>query len=649
MPGIFNSNTLKLNVYTALIYRLLVVFLLFTFCRLTFLLFNLEYYPNIPFLKLAVIFLGGLRFDLTAILYINALFILLQILPLKLRHHTIYQRVSFYIFSITNSVGIMMNLADTAYYSITLKRTTAALFDQFSNEVNLTNLTFRFLIEYWYMVVLAILFISLMVYLYRRVMLIPAPADNIWIYSIGQFLVMGLSVYLVVVGIRGGFKHSTRPITLSNASAYIQKPNQRAIVLNTPFAIFRTLKKSVLKEKAYFPSQEEQEKVFSALHKNVGSNSLDKKNVVILILESFSTEHIGALNRDVKGYKGYTPFLDSLIDHSYTFKYSYANGRKSISGMPSVLASVPSLETPFILSHYSGNKINSLASTLGSEGYHTSFFHGAANGSMGFDAFAKQAGFNHYYGKTEFNNDDYYDGIWGIWDEEFLQYFNEELDKVPRPFLSALFSVSSHHPFILPKRYKNKFPKGNLKIHKNIGYTDYSLRKFFDAAKETKWYQNTIFVITADHGSAESHLPKYKTSLGSFAIPIIICDPENSELTGFEENTVVQQNDIMPTILALLGYKKPYIAFGSDVLDNEADHFAINYVGNAYQLIMDGYMLQFDGERTLGLYNINSDELLEENLIGNQPEIQLKLETKLKAIIQEYNRRLIRDEMIPEG
>ena len=539
-----------------------------------------------------------------------------------------------------------MNLADTAYYPITLKRTTSAVFDQFSNEENMLNLTLRFLIEYWYMVGLAILLIGLMVYLYRRVTLISAPADNIWIYTIGQLLVMALSVYLVVVGIRGGFKHSTRPITLSNASAYIQKPNQRAIVLNTPFAIFRTIKKSTLKEKTYFPIQQEQEKVFSALHINDDADSINKKNVVIFILESFGTEHIGALNRDVEGYEGYTPFLDSLIDHSYAFKYSYANGRKSISGMPSVLASIPSLVTPFILSHYSGNKINSLASTLGKEGYHTSFFHGAANGSMGFDAFANQAGFDHYYGKNEFNNDEHYDGIWGIWDEEFFQYFNTQLGKVPQPFLSALFSVSSHHPFMLPKRYKNKFPKGNLKIHKNIGYTDYALKKFFIESKKSKWYQNTIFVFTADHASAESHLPKYKTSLGSFAVPIIIFDPQNSEVTDFEQNNVVQQSDIMPTILGLLGYNKPYIAFGNDALDNNADHFAINYVGDAYQLTMDGYMIQFDGERTMGIYDLKNDELLKENLVGKLPEIQLRLERKLKAIIQEYNRRLIRDEMV---
>jgi phosphoglycerol transferase MdoB-like AlkP superfamily enzyme len=184
-----------------------------------------------------------------------------------------------------------------------------------------------------------------------------------------------------------------------------------------------------------------------------------------------------------------------------------------------------------------------------------------------------------------------------------------------------------------------------LNIHKNIGYTDYSLRKFFDEARSAEWYSNTVFVITADHASAESDFSKYKTSLGSFNVPIIIFDPQNQSLVGIDENTVVQQNDIMPTVLSLLNYQKDYIAFGTDMFQESTDHFAINYVGDAYQLVMDGYMLQHDGGRTLAVYDIEKDILLTQNLIGKQSIIQTKLETKLKAIIQEYNRRLIRDEM----
>lgn len=646
MAKSLGSPSYTLNIYPALIYRLLIVFMLFAACRLFFFIYNQEYYADVDFGRLALIFWGGLRFDLTALLYLNAVYLLLQIIPFKIRHDSAYQRVAKWVFVFTNTVGIVMNMADTVYYQITLKRTTAAIFQQFAHEVNLPELVFRFLIEYWYVDLLAVSFIVLLIYLHNKIEVKPAPNQNIWKYTGLQFVLMAVTVYLTIVGIRGGFKHSTRPITLSNASAYITKPNERAIVLNTPFAIFRTLKKNALQEQQYFSSQQEQEKIFTAYHSGKPDSVMNKKNVVVFILESFGTEHIGALNKDIDGYKGYTPFLDSLIDHSYTFKYSFANGRKSISGMPSVLASIPSLVAPFILSHYSGNNINSLASTLGSKGYSTAFFHGASNGSMGFDAFANQAGFGAYFGKNEFNNNDHYDGIWGIWDEEFFQYFNTEMGKMKQPFFAALFSVSSHHPFILPEKHKDKFPKGTLKIHKNIGYTDYSLRRFFDEAKKSEWYSNTIFVLTADHASTYSDMLKYKTSLGTFTVPIIFFDPDNKQLTGIDQTTIVQQNDIMPTVLSMLNYPEPYIAFGNDIFDQKTQHFTVNYIGDSYQLIMDGYMLQHNGVAATGLFDIQKDELLTQNLIGTLPDVEAKLDLKLKAIIQEYNRRLIRNEMV---
>src|SRR5690606_3286191 len=124
---------------------------------------------------------------------------------------------------------------------------------------------------------------------------------------------------------------------------------------------------------------------------------------------SFSKEFFGAFNKDKNNgtYTGYTPFLDSLTGHSLSFTYSFSNGRKSIDGLPSVVSSIPSLGVPYFLSPYSGNRINSLASLLKEKGYHSSFFHGAPNGSMGFEAFMNIAGFEAYYGLSEYGDDDH--------------------------------------------------------------------------------------------------------------------------------------------------------------------------------------------------------------------------------------------------
>lgn len=237
-------------------------------------------------------------------------------------------------------------------------------------------------------------------YVYNRIKPQPALKTFGWRYWGLSILIMALVGGLSVGGMRGGFRHSTRPINISNAAKYVERPEQVAIVLNTPFSIFRTLGKTAFKPVHFFEDQE-LSKIYSPVYQPEqsasGSNiEQDRPNVVLIILESFGREHIGAFNRDLEGgsYEGFTPFLDSLIEQSWAFDHAYANGRKSIDALPSVIASVPSLVQPYIVSEYSTNKINGLAGLLSRIGYETAFYHGAPNGSMGFHAFTKMAGYD---------------------------------------------------------------------------------------------------------------------------------------------------------------------------------------------------------------------------------------------------------------
>ena len=545
------------------------------------------------------------------------------------------------------SLGILINIADTVYYHITLRRTTFVIFEQFSSEQNIGILMFRFLLDYWYMLLLTIVFIYLVFLFDKKIKVSEPKINNNWVYLITTTTLLLVYAVLIIGGIRGGFNDTTRPMTLSTASKFIEKPNQRSLVLNTAFSLLRSARKSSLQEVKYFTSVAEQQKIYSAFHsgKNKPDSLFQKKNVVLFILESFGREHIGALNKHIPNYNGFTPFLDSLIEDSYTFKHAFANGRKSISGMPSNIASIPSLKAPFILSYYSGNKINSLANILKEENYYSAFFHGAHNGSMGFDAFAKQAGFDDYFGLTEYGNDNHFDGYWGIWDEEFFQFFADEIAKMKTPFFTSLFSVSSHHPFNLPERFKDKFPKGNLPIQRTIGYSDYALKKFFETASKMPWFKNTIFVITADHAATFSDLPEYKTPSGFFAVPIIIYDPSDKNLKGYNKTTAVQQLDIMPTILDRIGYSKDYIAFGTNMFDSASQHFAIADMADIYHFFQNDTLIQYDGKSIVGMYNYEKDPLFKENLAAKQEKITTDILTLTQAFIQEYNRRLIKNDM----
>lgn len=635
------------NIYWALLLRLLLVMVLFTLCRIGFYLYNVSFFPDMALADFLRLLWGGLQFDLTAVLYINSLFILLMILPFDFRFRYGYQEVAKYIFFVTNGFALATNVADFIYYKFTLRRTSADVFRQFENEQNTGGLFFRFLVDYWYAVIFWIFLVLVMVNVYNRIRLWGPQMKHRTLYYASGFLALPLIVYFIVAGIRGGFRHSTRPITLSNAGEFVSDPKDISIVLNTPFSLIRTVGKTKVQRAHYF-DEPALEAIYSPIHSPTDTGGLDKQNVVVIILESFSREFSGLLNRDLEGgtYGGYTPFLDSLMQHSRTFTHAFANGRKSIDGLPSVISSIPSLGVPYFLSPYSGNRINSLASVLGEEGYHTSFFHGAPNGSMGFSAFMNLAGVDHYFGMNEYNNDDDFDGLWGIWDEPFLQFYAEKLNTFRQPFFSSFFSVSSHHPFVIPEQYEEIFEGGPLPIHRCIQYTDHSLRRFFETASRMPWYKNTLFIITADHTSSNIQFPEYRTGWGFYSIPLIFFKPDNS-LTGMD-SSIVQQADIMPSVLGYLHYPKDYFAFGRDLFRESGPAIAFNYKDNTYQLFEDRYVLVFDGSKRIGLYNFRDDKLMRDNLLDQDPERARKMEVTIKAVIQQYNNRMVDDKLVIE-
>lgn len=635
-------GSVKMPIYGALIARFIFLLVLYSLLRLGFYLGNQSLFPNISTSQFSSIFLGGIKFDLSALLYINILYILLQVLPFSFRYHVLYQKVAKWLFIVTNSVGIAANLIDIAYYKFTLKRTTGTVFSQFINEQNKWKLTVDFLLGYWYLLVLFIFLIYLFIRLYDCIRL-KNPMKRNARYYLGHTILFFAFAYLTVVGMRGGWRHSTRPITLSNAGEFVQSPNQMSIVLNTPFAIIRTLKAVSLKPVHYYDEATLQG-IYNTIHLPHDTAAFKPLNVVFLIIESLGKEHVGALNRDLANgtYKGYTPFIDSLVENSYTFTHTYANGRKSIDALPSIISGIPSIREPFVLSAYSGNKTTSIAKLLADKGYETAFFHGAPNGSMGFSSYTKLAGIEHYYGKTEYNNDADFDGIWGIWDEPFMQFMAKTINTFHQPFFTAFFSLSSHHPFKVPAKYVGKFPRGPLEVQEPMGYTDMALRKFFETASRMPWFKQTLFVLCADHATV-SYFPEYQTIPGAFSIPILFYYP-GGNLKG-KADKLVQQIDIMPSVLSYLHYDKPYFAFGFNAFSPQTDNFVINNNDGTFSLYHGDYLLLNDGQVSTALYNLKEDRLTKHNLIKDEPIVLAKMETYLNAFIQQYNNRMIQDEL----
>lgn len=615
---------------------------IYALCRLGFYLTNLTLFKHLSTAELAYIFLGGLKFDIAALFYLNSLYIVLQALPFHFKYKKGYQVFCKYLFLITNSVGILANFGDFAYYKFTLKRTTASVFSQFANEQNGFKLAFDFLLDYWYLTVLLIIFLYAFVKLYQLFKLKKQPKFT-WKIFLLQTAGFVLITGVMIIGMRGGWRHSTRPITLSNAGDFVDAPGDMSLVLNTPFTIMKTLKAANLKPVSYF-SQSKLDSLYNPVHLPQGKGPFKKLNVVFLIIESLGKEHIGALNKNqLNGkYKGYTPFIDSLVGQSFTSSRTYANGRRSIDALPSIISSIPSIREPFVLSSYSGNNTKSIAKLLGDKGYETAFFHGAPNGSMGFSAYTHLAGIKKYFGKTEYDNDDDFDGIWGIWDEPFMQFMANKINTFKQPFFSAFFSVSSHHPFKVPEKYKGKFPKGPLPVQEPMGYTDMAIQKFFATASKMPWYNNTLFVLVADHATV-SYFPSYQTIPGYFSVPILFYYP-GGNLKGTTDR-LIQQIDIMPTVLNFLNFDQPYFAFGFDALDSKSKNFVVNNNDGSFNIYQDDYLMLHDEVKPIALFNLKLDPLMQHNLVATQPVIKARLEESLKAFLQQYNNRMIKDQL----
>ena len=638
----------------ALLINLLLAYIIYALARLTYVLVNYSYFAEgLEKADIGQWIKGSLMFDTTAICYTHIPYIVLMLFPLWLKETRFYHHLCKWLFVIVNAVALAINLADAVYFPFTLRRTTTTVFQEFSNENNIAAIILHNTLTHWYL----FLVFAVLIWGLSKLYVMPRTDYRDFFtgkkrlgYTVKHLVCFAIAGVPTVAGCRGGLQSGVRPITISNANQFVERPTDCAVVLNTPFALIRTIGKSNFEIPPYFASLNEAAKVYSPVHMIVPKGKSNRKNIVILIVESFGREYIGGFNKDFFGgkYKGYTPNVDRLIEKSMVFRYSFCNGRKSIDGMPSILCGIPRFGEPFILTPASMNDYTGIPGLLSRWGYQTAFFHGANRGSMGFLAFSKKIGFQNYYGRQDYDEDPRFggdadfDGNWGIWDEPFLQYYCAKMSEMKQPFMTALFTVSSHDPFVVPDKYKNVYKEEHLPIQKCIRYTDMAIGKFFASASKQKWFKNTIFVITSDHTNQSDHA-QYMTDIGGFCSPIIIYDP-SGEIKASRIDAIAQQTDIMPTLLNYIGYPTPYLAFGADLFHTPLEKtWAVNYLNGIYQYVKYGYVLQWDGRQTKAIYRLD-DLLMQHNLVGQVKE-QQQMETELKAIIYQYMYRMVKDKL----
>lgn len=653
----------------------------FMLCRLIFYVYNRAILPNPTLTD----FLWGIRFDLSAAMYVNVLVLLTYILPLSIQRKKGVSLVQKTLFIVPNALAFGVELMDVAFFRFQNRRT---LLTDLGLVKNTTNLLPSYLAEYWFLIVGFIVFLWLLHFLYDKTTLeLPSnalknslenslknsinslenspinllenslnplvnpshsPEKTSFLTQLRSFLIAFsisiLSVILWLIAARGGTQ--LRPITPLSTADFVSDMRLMPLMSNTTLNFLHSTGQTFLVAKTYMPDAEAAA-IYPIYAHPTPVDSFRKLNVVILALESFGKEYSKYFNSQITDYQGYTPFLDSLAQASLQAEQSFANGLRSAQGIAAITAGLPSLmEEQFVFSPYQSNRLDGLAAHLKQKGYETAFFHGSNPGSMEFDKFAHLTGFSNFYDRYGYGNQADFDGNWGIWDAPMLQFVAQKLTKTPEPFYSFFFSLTSHHPYNVPKDFEEKYPNIDP-LHRSVLYTDDAMRQFFETAKKQAWFDRTLFVIVADHVGAGTFVPKYQTKVGRYRIPILFYKP--NEIKAEIRPNIVQQQDIMPSILDFLRYDKSFLSFGRSLFDkNRTPQYSFNFEEGLYQIQDNRYVLFFDGDQTTGLYDYTTDVFLKNNLKNSQQNEKERLEKVIKSVIQQYHKAMTTNKLAPQ-
>ena len=559
------------NIYTFLLLKALWVFVAMLLSQTLFVCYNQGIFHVDTFAEWMGVLWGNLVFTLVITCSLMLPYALMLLLPIKARKKRGYRLLAEALLIIPTLIALVCNLCDCAYFQFTFRRISSDIFAYLTIGGQMGSLVPHFIVDFWPVTLCGTAIIVLFLLLSAKTRWVPLRK-----HSLMRNDIIGLvaGMLLLFLGARGGVVH---PLRLSDAARYVEIKNS-ALVTNSPLSLLRTS----LSSTTPLPSQDCRVPRYIPLQGSMAQDSMP--NIVVVVLESFSQEYMGCYGAK----ESFTPFLDSLYHLSYSYD-GRSNGKKSIEGIPSVFASLPTLmETPIVLGKYRQNDMDGLPKALLDMGYSTAFFHGGYNGTMDFDKTALRMGFQRYFGMDEYvahHGEEAYDNAWGIFDEPFLQYTAEELSRMREPFMAGIFTLSSHHPYTVAPGYEGKLKEGKHPLLKCVYYSDNALRQFFKACAKEPWFENTVFVITADHpGRGLSR--EFNNPEGWYRIPLMIYTPHPTRPVG-NQHKMMQQIDIMPSLLDYVGYRSSTpICFGQSVFRG-LPSWNIVYGNGFYTLVVE--------------------------------------------------------------
>ena len=633
----------RVKINTILFFLLIFIYSLF---RLIFYVVNWEYFQDINSVEILTSFAIGIRFDISAILMLNFPVILLFNLPINLLKYKWVRITLFSIFCFLNLLAVSLIFADLGYFPTTQKRLSYELYAMLPDIVGMI----PGLINNYFLLMFAFICASIVFVIIIKKLVKPVYDRSVHKFVLVKSIVwFVIVIFLTIIGIRGGFQ--LKPIRMTNAF-FSEKKVLGYLTLNTTYSVLKSYFQYTLPEHKFMPNQTAAS-ITQAMIKSENEELMDsnftfmrkknypqsaKNNIVIFVMESWSAKFIGSIT----GKKTITPFFDSLARHGILFTKFMANGQRSIEAVPSILASVPAVFPKSIIGSRSEvSIIRGLGSILLEQNYTTSFHYGAKLGSMGFDSYVPSAGFTEYFSKNDFTNydDSLDDGTWGIFDEPYFLDTAEKMNNFNQPFCSVIFSLTSHDPLQIPAYRKSLFEKyaGESDFEKVLRYSDFSLQQFFASAKSKDWFENTIFIITADH----TIYTERNNLFEMFHVPLLIYSPKDIQPKIVSD--VGTHIDILPTILDLLKITTAHASMGRSMLDSSTQPFAVQIVGPYYAYFDNQYLYLNNFENDEELYDYQASDFPQNNSINENKAKAEEFSLKLKAYIQSVTKAVNED------
>ncbi len=556
-------------------------------------------------------FLVGARFDLSMALTLAGLPLLLLQLPFRWSRHRAWQALWHGFIYLGLLAFVFMMAVDLIYFGNVHRHVGSEINTLAQDMGSMVGMALR---QYAGVLLAFGLGAVCLGWAWWRWLVVPAlaPVQSLW----PTLLALPLVLLVMVVVARGGI--GGKPISVGEAF-FSNVPAQGYLALNGAFAMSRAFLESPPPLKTFMPEPDAvalvqqflagDDKVFAEprypLHQVMRPQPKSvKPNVVVLMLESWGAQHIDAL-RQLSGQPplGVTPNFDALARQGRLYSRFYANGQRSILGAESILASQPTFAgMPFLGEGIEQNRQSFLGELARSQGYDTIFLQSSERGSLRFDAIAARTGFGTYRGAEDIPN--LYEqpkpaATWGTWDHNTLQAAHQLFAAARKPFLGFVFTSTTHTPWLIPDAKFKRFTGGSDReaFRNTLAYADWALGELMVAAKKAGYFDDTIFVVTADH--ADEFVEQMEVVPNLYHIPLLVVGPG---VQAGVDDRVGSQFDILPTLIALGGWQVDYAGFGRSLLDDarKEQRAALGLRGEVLDWITPNGWVSHNLERALG-------------------------------------------------